>query len=850
MNLTPFRRRGPVAALCIVALLSGTIPVPAATLSPERASSERVLALMNAQSCAVHEARAFERDRERAADPVGSVYVAQFELPSPSPSASASASPSASPSAAAIPTPSFPPAGGGTTTLYATPRPQPGSETTTIETPPPVPTATPNPFDQNQPVFVQRGGSTPPPITPAGAAPPTPEPQPTGLPTLPPNSIAILADKVSGNTNQGEPGDAEGNVHILYGAEEIVGDRAHYDGLRTVTITGHPFIVNHARDSVLEAQKITFDTIDQTARLDGAAGTSSEGVERGLVHYTGKDLYTDPDGVGHGTAPNVTTCEHERGGYHITGKNFVVYPGDKIVIYQAILWLGAAAVFFLPKVVIPLRTIDNEAQRPKYFPDIGYDQYEGYWIKTRTTFGRDQYYYGYYILNYFTKVGLGLGYVGYFARRSGHRSANVNFYTIHDRRVQTTNNNVQISETENFSQTLRGNFGLTYQSNYGPYTNLPANTAFNGTVAHNSLHTSQTYGFSRSSVGSQSSNDTISFTDNRQFSSTLSNAVQFNLATSQSTFAGIGSSNSTAHFNDLFHYTTGGADYQMTVDKTYAKTPYGINKLPELQIRPYKFFPHLWVPATATFTAGEYSEPANAFSSQRADLAFAFGPLIENVFGSNFQSTVNVTQYAYGTGDMKAAIQQQATLTSPIGHHIVNTLSYSEANYNGPAFVPFQFLDQQPIANTKNAQDLVRVFNGNTYNLSLGFQSNFNAQALPVSYQLIAQPSARSMVLLGGSFIPGIGQGFNSTNLQLTTPFGRNTALQFVTDLDWKQKGRMENKIIYLTRTIGDCYQLQALYNQSMKLVTVSINILAFPSHNATFNVGQSGPLIPTTFNF
>ncbi len=63
---------------------------------------------------------------------------------------------------------------------------------------------------------------------------------PSGAPTLGPNYIAVLADKVAGNTNPGQPGDASGNVHILYGAEEIVGDNAHYDGLRTITITGPP----------------------------------------------------------------------------------------------------------------------------------------------------------------------------------------------------------------------------------------------------------------------------------------------------------------------------------------------------------------------------------------------------------------------------------------------------------------------------------------------------------------------------------------------------------------------------------------------------------------------------------
>ena len=183
----------------------------------------------------------------------------------------------------------------------------------------------------------------------------------------------------------------------------------------------------------------------------------------------------------------------------------------------------------------------------------------------------------------------------------------------------------------------------------------------------------------------------------------------------------------------------------------------------------------------------------------------------------------------------------------------MNTISYNESNFNGPATVPFQYLDQQPTDNTKNGQDLVRLFNGNTYNLALGFSTLFNGQAQAVSYQLTAQPSTRSVILLSGTFVPGYNDGaggFAQTSVQLSTPFGRDAAVQFLGTLDWKNKGRVENKIIYYTRTIGNCYQLQALYNESVKLVTLSINILAFPSKSATFNVGQGGPLIPTTFNF
>ncbi len=779
-----------------------------------------------------------------------SSMVAQFNpsTPSPSPSPSPGVTPSPTPF------PSYAPPN-SSTTIYETPRPAPGKGGT-ADTPPPIPTATPSAFDQNHVILLKRGGATPPPITPAGVAPPAPTPQPTGVPTLRPNGIAILADTVKGNTNQGEPGDADGNVHIMYGAEEIVGDHAHFDGLRTVTITGHPFIENHAQDSVLEADDITFDTIDQTAKLTNGRGTSSQGVERGLVHFKSKDLHTDADGIGHGLAPTVTTCENSRAGYHMTGRNMDVIPGDKIVIYRAILWLGAAAVFWLPKVVIPLRTVEDQ-NKPKYFPDVGYDQYEGFWVKTRVTFGRNQYYYGYYIINYFTKVGSGLGYVAFYQKHSGRRTATVNFYTIKDKRVSARQSNLTVGEVENFSQSLRGTFGFNYVSNFGPYTNFPANTGYSGTISHAGQRAQQNYSFNYASTGSQSKSGSYSFTDSRQFRTNLSNSLSFNLANSTSNYLGVGSSNVTSHFNDVTHLTTSGADYQMTLDKTFARTPYGINKLPEFTIRPYKFLSNeRLIPIQSSFTFGEYSEPTNnnfggtAFQAQRFDGSFVFGPTIAKVLGSDFSAGGTLNQYYYGTGDAKAAITQNMSLLTSLGGHVTNNLSYNEANFNGPPTVPFQTLDLQSNVNTKGAQDRLTLYNGDTYSLGVGWATQFMGISQPVTYLFTVKPSRRSYLQLAGTFNPGPGNGFYSTNIQGSIPFGKDAALQFVTDADWKLKGRLTNKVIYYTKTIGNCYQLQMLCNQSLKLVTVSINILAFPSKSATFNVGQSGPLIPTTLNF
>ncbi|MGZ3563710.1 MAG: hypothetical protein ACXVAS_18015 [Vulcanimicrobiaceae bacterium] len=825
--LLPSNNRTLFAIACLLAFVCGFAPTPSvaafATPSFDDLQSQRALALLNGQSCAA---------RFQAAQ---TQQVAQV---------TATPSPSASPSATPTPIP-LPGAPSGPQKLYATPFP-----TGSPFTPPPVPTATPNSNETTAPVFLTRE-TAPPSIAPAGQEQPQPTPTPTGVPTLQPGYIAVLADKVSGNGKPGEPGDASGNVHIFYQSAVLVGDHAHYDGGRTITVTGHPYIINEDKDSIYYADTIVFDTIEQRAELRNGRGESSQGVEQGLVYFKSPDLKTGSNGVSHGDNPYVTTCERPRAGYHVTGKTIDVKPGDRITITKAVLWLGAAAVFYLPKLVIPLRSVQDERQKPQFFPEIGYDSYEGYYIKARIGFGHDEYYYGYYRVEFFSKVGLGLGYVGFMQRKNGKRTTSIDFYRINDHRVQSTNYNLNAQDNENFSNTLRGQLGITYNSNYGPLTQVLPNEGISANVAHTTASQSQNYTFSRSSVGSQSSTDSIGFTDTHTLTPTLSNTLNFSLNSSQSNYGGFFSSNSSGHVSDLAHWASKGMDYQLTFDKTYSNSPFGIdNKLPELQVRPNTFFEHFVFPLAALFTVGQYSEPQNSFSTSRADLGFVFGPALAHVYNSDFSASVNVDQYAYGTGDLKAAIRQQATLSTNAGTHIVNSLSYTEANYNGPAFVPFQNLDQQPTTNYHTAQDVLRAFNSDYYDLSLGFSTNFNMMAQPVSYQLTARPSPRSYVMLGGSFNPGPGQGFFTTNVQFSTPFGRGASLQFVGDLDWKNKGRIENKQIYYSRIIGDCYQFLLSYNEALRQVNFTVNILAFPSHAANFGIStQGGPLFQSGLN-
>ncbi|MBV9148235.1 MAG: LPS-assembly protein LptD [Candidatus Eremiobacteraeota bacterium] len=749
----------------------------------------------------------------------------------------------ASPSPSPQPTLTFPPGQPGGGHLYVTPQPS-----ASPITPPPVPTPSPR-ATTSGPVFLVRPTGSPGPLTPKGSPTSSPSPTPTGVPTLEPGKIAILGDQIVGNVNENQPGDIIGHVQIFYEDGMVAGDRAHYDGKRTVTVTGHPYLVDREKDTILRSDQIAFDTITRSATLQNGHGESTRDVERGEVYYSAKTMTSTSSGVAHGENAYVTTCENPRGGYHITGRTIDVNPGDRLTITKAVLYLGAAAILYLPKVVIPLRQVD-EQRRPGFFPEFGYDQYEGAWVKLKIGFGRDDYYYGYYRLEYFTRIGLGLGYVGFFAKRNGRRQATIDYYGIHNRQSATQQYNLAATETENFSQNLRGQFLFNYNGNYGPFTNLPPTTQYSATLIHATPREQQNYNFNRSATGSQSVVSNYGFTDQRELARNLTQGLTLSYDTSQTAYGGIGSSSSTSHINTLTHWTTPAVDYQLTFDKTNATSPTGIDKMPELSIRPNALFPHFWFPVGAQFYIGRYEQPSPFFSTSREDLALTFGPALYRLFGSDLSASSTVEQFAYGTGDLKATVTQNMSLQTPIGRHFVNSITYNEANNNGPIAVPFQAFDILSSQNSKSAYDVLRFYNSDYYNLQLSLQTLFNRQAQPIQYQFSSRPSPRSVLLLGGSFAPGPGQGFGITNLAVSSPFGRNADIQFITDIDWKNKGRLTDKNIYYHIVIGNCYEVRVQYNENLKSVNVTLNLLAFPSHAASFGITRNGPIVPGTLNF
>lgn len=782
--------------------------------------------------------------------------------PSSPPSAAASPTTGASGSPSPAPTYAGPtPFSGlirGPGTLIA-----PSSTTSPGVTPPPVPTASAVPVATGGPVFLTR--TTPVPSTSPGAATPTPATSgtpavsPSPAPTLGPGQIAILADTVTGATRFDKPADADGNVHVFYRDGVMVGDHAHYDGNRYVTITGHPYLENNNADSRLYADEIIFDVQTNHAELRNGNGSTTRGVEQGRVYYKADQLTADSRGRVHGKHASFSTCENPRGGYHVTARSIDVTPGEKLVAHGATFFLGALAIFFIPVLSIPLNRSINQRHPVVFAPEFGYDQGDGAYVRARIGFGSTNTYYGYYRVEEYSRRGLGLGYVAFIGSRNGRRQVNIDFYDFSNSGSQGGghNDNLSVQEKEVFSKTTQAQFGGTYTSEYGPYVSLPPSYSFNAALNHTSKKSTQSYSYSRTAVGGQQSTDNSAFQDTYQFSNNLTEALNLNLTQNVNSYAGVTTPTSSLHLNSVTHATSRSADYDFTVDQTDSATPSGYNKVPEFVYHPHGG--HGVIPIDTQLTLGTYHEltPITLLDgttepgreAQRADLDVTAGPALFKVLNtSTLSATLGGSQYYYSTGDLKAQTRQTVNLTTPFGTHISNVVQYQEQNLAGPQSLPFQYLDVLGSV-THNAQETLSFSNGGIYTLTLTTGTSFDHTSQPISYQLISRPSSRSYLSVGGSYIPGMGNGFETTNLQVATPFGRDQQLEFTTNIDWKNKGRLEDKNIYFRKIVGNCYDIRLSYNQDLKAVNVSLDLLAFPSHGANFGfVSQQQAIFPQNF--
>lgn len=719
-----------------------------------------------------------------------------------------------------------------------------------------------------------------------GAAPgQAPAPSSTSVP-LSQGMVLIKADELYGNG--GPTGDitALGHVDITYSTVDITSDQAVYDGAtKIITATGHVQFVD-AQGDTATAKTLQYRTTDGEVVMTDVQGQSSQiyasGQQiQGYLYYKAQKVTSYPDGhtvLEHGW---VTTCDLDHVAYHITGKEIEIRPGDRVIAHSSDLYLGKYLVAALGIVVIPLSRAAAVQHASALVPEVGYNSSVGYFVKTYINFYRNPYLYGTYHVDYYTRVGIGLGADVYFYRKDGRGQGTLTFYDLYSNKTQIAltgqKNSFQanLNMQEPLGQHLTSSLYYAYTGQSSIFSPIPSQTTANVSINHTGARTQTAYGLDLSNSGGNSSLG-LTLSHTIQFSEDLSQNIS--ISSQNTNVSGISFSHAVGLDTDT-HFNGRALDGDLTVDTsngfTYTaplpgatpavgtRTPLlAFQKVPELTLDSHPLEIDQVVPLDFTLIAGVYKDPYESTSSggaglgllgsstssgletSRLEAGLQLGDALMKIGGnSDLTAMATLKQDAYGTGDLRGILGEDYSLHTLFGDHADTTLAYDMQSVRG--FTPLSSFDGETSTNTYT--ESFDFYNASYYRLTASTDYDvIGHQQGPITYQLTALPGRYSTVTLGTSF-DTTGGGYGPLTIQASTPIGKYDYLQMLADYDFKLHG-LQDQNYYLTHSVNNCYIVKIAYLQPLREVDVSVSLLAFPGEGANFGFSGANSLIPTSF--
>jgi hypothetical protein len=703
--------------------------------------------------------------------------------------------------------------------------------------------------------------------TPVPTETPSPPPNPNATPApepLPSGIARVTADQLYGNNGPTGGFTAYGHVRLDYADEVVTADQAVYSATtKILRATGHVLLTQADGDTATASALEYHSDTDRVEMFNVQGYTTALNVQgeqiQGKLYYKGAEAIIDPGG--HTIIKNgyITTCEPNHVAYHITGREIEIRPHDRVIAKGSALFLGKVLVAALGVLALPLTEIAQ--RRPTaYAPRIGYNSVYGVFIREFINFYRGPNWYGTYHVDFYQKVGVGLGGDFYFQRKDGRGGGELTVYNLNNNGNQqsltgtrnTTSANLNVSRL--FSDHLSTALSFSYSGQSALFTALPTTTSTNLSINHTGARSSTSYLITNTATGPSKSfggilNHTIAL------SPTLTQTIGLNLQdnTNPGAFSRAVGLNTDTHVSarsfdaDLVVQTNHGSQTNNIGSSSGETTTpvIGIQRVPELTVRGRPFqIQSLRLPVSVTLIDGVYNDGYDNIETTRLDFTSQIGPGIYRIGNSAIvNASATLHQDAYGTGDLLGSIGYQASLQNFIGRNADNTLFYTSQSVRG--YTPLPSLDR--LTGSDQISEVLNVYNSMYYHFTASTNYDFTSKFLgTINYQLNVNPSPYSFVSVGTSYDPH-GSGYSPLVISLATPVTHTDYLQFTGDYDFHQHG-LQGQNYYLTHTVSDCYVVRIAYHQPLKEVDLSFSLLAFPSQSATFGINNNGPIIAQPF--
>lgn len=208
----------------------------------------------------------------------------------------------------------------------------------------------------------------------------------------PPQPVEIVADEMYFSDATGELF-AKGNVVITQDKSKIYADIMRGNDKQTeVWVDGKARLIEPRTD--ITGVKIHYNYGQQFGTIQQVKGKCGDDFVSGSkIHFEN----------GKYTAYNATTtgCPAVKPDYKVTARKVEIWPGDKMIAYDAQVWIKDTIIYSTPRYKRSLRKDDNEDE----FPHFGYYDTDGFWVSQRFSYALSDNVSAFADLAYYTRSG-------------------------------------------------------------------------------------------------------------------------------------------------------------------------------------------------------------------------------------------------------------------------------------------------------------------------------------------------------------------------------------------------------------------------------------------------------------
>ena len=199
---------------------------------------------------------------------------------------------------------------------------------------------------------------------------------------------------------------ARGNAVLTYGEITIRGEEL-FINLEENTLTGR-YVTVEKEDTSFTGENFLYNYQKDRGSIDNYYSFNlTEENQPLIIRGERGEIEGDLTIV---ERSSLTGCDREKPHYHMTAKKVEYYPDDKIIFRHLVYWEGGVRLFYLPVMVISLKERESNLDQPV----VGYNDYDGFYVKLVYRYFMKSGFYGLLLLDWFERSGLGKGVKQYF----------------------------------------------------------------------------------------------------------------------------------------------------------------------------------------------------------------------------------------------------------------------------------------------------------------------------------------------------------------------------------------------------------------------------------------------------